>query len=201
LTAALADLSARMRTVASAEWMADFEEAIRELFVGYVWETINRENGLRPSLEAYLRMRRTTIGLQPQFLLGELAEGIELPRPVKADPLLDRLMVATCNCVGWANDLFTYEKESAVGEFHNAVLLMAGHCSMNDALSRVARLHNQEVKIFLQVKKELPSFGDADEHVCRFVRMLESWMRGHLDWAQETGRYRPRATVPERARV
>jgi 5-epi-alpha-selinene synthase len=194
---ALVDLALRFRAAATNQWMDEFAERLREMFIGYVWEAINREQALRPSVLAYRKMRTTTIGLYPQFLLGELALGIALTREEKAHPVLQQLMAATSNCVGWANDMLTYEKELQQGEFHNLVLLLAEEQAMSveDALWRVAALHNQELRDFLAIEAQLPSFSEAEEDVRSFIAMLKSWMRGHLDWAEETGRYRPRGSA------
>jgi hypothetical protein len=196
LADALTDLSTRMRAVATPDWMEAFTARLEELFVGYVWEAMHRDNALWPSVSAYLKMRATTIGLQPQFLLGELAEGIAIEAEHKAHPLVQRMMLSTSNCVGWANDLFTWEKEREAGEFHNLVRLLADErrISIDEAVVRVVALHNDEVRNFLALEEQLPSFGERDDDVHAFVAMLKSWMRGHLDWAQETGRYRPRGT-------
>jgi 5-epi-alpha-selinene synthase len=54
-------------------------------------------------------------------------------------------------------------------------------------------MHDSEVRAFLEAAAGLPSFGDADGEVQRYVNMLQSWIRGHLDWATDTGRYDPLA--------
>jgi hypothetical protein len=62
---------------------------------------------------------------------------------------------------------------------------------MAEARAEVVALHDNEVRSFLAEIAQLPSFGIADAGVQRYVAMLRCWIRGHLDWAHETGRYRP----------
>jgi Terpene synthase family 2, C-terminal metal binding len=196
---ALVDLQRRMQTMARASWVARFAASIEELFAGYLWETINRQRRIRPSVEAYCAMREMTIGLQPQFLFGDLGESSDRLSELRQAPTLRRLEAAASNCVGWANDLFTYEKEHEVGEFHNLVLMLARSeaIPLPAAARRVAALHDQEVRVFLALSAQRESFGEDEPQVRLHVEMLASWMRGHLDWAKETGRYRPRGAPTE----
>lgn len=50
-------------------------------------------------------------------------------------------------------------------------------------------LHDAEVRAFEELARDLPSFGIHHQQVLRFVAILADWIRGHLDWAVETGRY------------
>ena len=52
---------------------------------------------------------------------------------------------------------------------------------------------NGEMKAFLQLWSELPSFGTEDADARAYVETLAFWMRGHLDWYRETARYPFRA--------
>jgi 5-epi-alpha-selinene synthase len=107
--------------------------------------------------------------------------------------MLQRLATRTSKIVGCANDLFTCEKEIIQGQIHNLVLVLMneGQLPIEEAVAQVMALHDNEVHGFLQEVEQLPSFGIADAGVQRYVEMLKCWIRGHLDWAYETGRYRP----------
>ncbi|MCA9696443.1 MAG: hypothetical protein KC431_02875 [Myxococcales bacterium] len=199
---ALLDLRSRMLQLSSAAWLESFANELRQLFIGYSWETINDTMGIVPDLGTYLNMRARTIGLYPQFLLAAITDDIELPAEVLHDPIVRSLMTATSNCVAWANDLCTYEKEIAEGENHNLVAVMMKHESMSmaDAANHVVAMHDAEIRRFLELESELPIFAGHDRDLTRFVGILRSWIRGHLDWAQETGRYRPGLEVsPQQA--
>ena len=191
---AFLNLRARMLDAGGRPWVEGFAEHLRVIFVGYRWETKNVANDVRPELGVYLKLRESTIGLYPQFHLAALTNDVLLPESVSEHPTLRRLMTACSNCVGWANDLCTYEKEIAAGEIHNLVSVLVDNegLTVEAAARRAVAMHDAEIDAFVAAEAELPHFGEWDEKVREFVYILQSWIRGHLDWAQETGRYRPR---------
>jgi 5-epi-alpha-selinene synthase len=190
---AFADLGERLSAIAPARWIRRFSGALDNLFDGFLWEAINYRRGIVPSVDAYVAMREITIGLHPLFLLGELVERIHLAEATREHPALGRLRSLTSRCVAWANDLFTYRTEQERGQVHNLVLLLAGSSCPEPAVRRVAEMHDADVRSVLGEIAGLPSFGWADDDVRRYARMLQSWIRGHLDWAKDTGRYDPSA--------
>ncbi len=194
---ALVDLRRRMETQASEEWVVGFEKHLEEIFIGFSWEAINRSKQIKPALDAYRTMRETTVGLYPQFEFSTMSD-VKLPPEVREHAGVRRLQSAASNCVGWANDIFTYEKELQQGEVHNLVLAIMDEeaLPLEEAVQRACEQHDDEVRAFIEAADQLPSFGDADEDVQRYVAMLRSWIRGHLDWSQETGRYRPAPAAP-----
>jgi hypothetical protein len=187
------DLRRRFLMMASASHVMRFADRLEELFASNVTEARNRERAQIPDVAAYLQLREITIGLHVLFALAELLEGFSLSDRTRAHPALQRLATRTCNIVGWANDLFTYEKEIIQGEMHNLVLVLMNErpLTIAEAVEETIALHDNEVRSFLQEVEQLPSFGVANEGVQRYVTMLTCWIRGHLDWAHETGRYRP----------
>ena len=191
--AGMIDLRVRLLAMAAPRHFHSFADRLEELFKGNVAEARQRERGKIPSVVSYLQLREVTIGLQVMFALAEILEGFSLPETIREHPALRRLATRTSNIVGWANDLFTYEKEIIQGEMHNLVLvLMNEHrLTIAQAVAQAVMLHDNEVRVFLAEIEQLPSFGLANANVQRYVAMLRSWIRGHLDWAHETGRYRP----------
>lgn len=189
----LADLRQRVLTLGDEALLTRFAARVEEIFVGFTWESIHRTTNVRPCVDAYRALREVTVGLRPQFELDEITDGIKLPEEVRAHPALRGLSTAACNVVGWANDLFTCERELAEGEVHNLVMVLMDRerLGLDDAVLRVAVLHDEEVLAFVRAADALPSFGEFDEAVARHVGVLRSWIRGHLDWARETDRYRP----------
>jgi hypothetical protein len=191
--AGMLDLRQRLLALASPIHFERFADRLEELFAGNVAEAQDRDRAQIPDVASYMQLREVTIGLQVMFALSELLEGFSLPERVREHPALRRLATRTSKIVGWANDLFTYEKEIIQGELHNLVLVLMNEHRMSiaEAVAAAVRLHDDEVRGFLKEVDQLPSFGMADASVQRFVEMLRCWIRGHLDWAHETGRYRP----------
>jgi len=200
--AAMIDIRCRLQAQASAASIARFETAVAGLFDGFATEARDRERGRVPDVTSYLQLREVTVGLHVILTLVEAVEDLILPDHVIDHPVLRRLASRTSNIVGWSNDLFTYEKEIIQGEIHNLVLAIMTErkIPMAEAVAVTVELHDEEVCRFIQDIELLPSFGAADPAVRRYVEMLRCWVRGHLDWARETGRYQPGAapTAPHR---
>lgn len=189
----LVDLCQRMTAASSPEWVEGFSECLSDILSGMIWESVNRHHDLHLDESAYRALREITVGLYPQFLLGILAEGLYLPREILQHPVIRRLMTASSLAVGWANDIFTCEKELEAGERHNIVFVIMREDGLqfSQALHWASSMHDAEVHAFETLAQDLPSFGVYQGQVLRFVAILADWIRGHLDWAVETGRYAP----------
>jgi len=188
------DLSTRMLAQTDPAWVARFAAHVEDVFCGFSWEAINRSKGLRPSEATYRVMRVSTVGLRPLFLLGELCEGVELSEAHRSSAEIAELEQLASRAVGWANDIFTCSKEIATGEVHNLVLVLMDKeaLSLHRAIDRAIAAHDAEVRSFLAVSARLFTAARADDDpLRRYVRMLECWISGHLDWSRETGRYAP----------
>lgn len=190
------DLRTRMAVLGGGVWTERFTQLLGELFVAYLWEETNRWASMRPDVETYRRMRTITIGLRLQFLFGELS-GARLPEVAAVREAMRPLEDATSRAVAWANDLFTYEKEQRHGELHNLVLIMMHHMGLSaeGAVQHAANMHDDEVRRLLELEATLREPVRSQSR--GYVAMLKAWVRGHLDWATQTGRYRQRGTRSE----
>jgi 5-epi-alpha-selinene synthase len=190
---ALVHLRERMREAAGDAWVRRFSEILERLFSAFMWEGINRHNAIRPSVSAYLTMREITVGVLPQLALAELTDAIKLSPAVLSHPTVRRLSSMSCNVVGWMNDIFTFERELAEGEIHNLVIVLMDQQGLpiEEARRVVRRRCEDEVRAFISLEQQLPDVGEESAMLRRYVGIMRSWMRGHLDWALETGRYKP----------
>jgi hypothetical protein len=74
------------------------------------------------------------------------------------------------------------------------VLRHAEELTLQEAVNRSVQMHNAEVRRFIELESQLPAFGGTvDSNLARYVAALRARMRGNLDWARESGRYRRRA--------
>jgi len=187
------DLRQRMLALGTPRHFKHFVDQVEEIFEANVAEARNRERGQIPDVASYLPLREVTVGIHVMLALVELLEEFRLPDRIRKHPAVRELATRASNIVGWANDLFTYEKEIIQGEIHNLVLVLMNErqWTIAEAVAATVALHDQQVLCFLQEVEQIPSFGAADASVQRYVEMLQSLIRGHLDWAYETGRYRP----------
>jgi 5-epi-alpha-selinene synthase len=70
------------------------------------------------------------------------------------------------------------------------VLQRQNQWSLDHAIAEVASRHDGEVRKFLKLEQELPTFGGPYDGILRrYVSMLRCWMRGNLDWSRECVRY------------
>lgn len=187
---ALGDLRGRMEACADAAWLEHFARLVDALFVDFILEAIHRASDRCPDLATYRSMREVTVGLHPEFALSELCCGVVLTPEERAHPILVRLTAAAARSVGWANDLFTCVREMGAGEVHNLVVVLVTHHGMtpSQAAAHAAQLHDDEVREVERLAAELANAGLRGE-VGRYVECVTSWIRGHMDWARQTGRY------------
>jgi 5-epi-alpha-selinene synthase len=196
LTHAMHDLRRRLFPRASDAWTRRFLRTVREHFQSSLWEATNRARGVVPDLETYIRMRRITGGILVDLDLIEVIEGLRLPPETRQHHTVRSLARASNNVACWANDLFSLEKELERGDVHNLVVVLrhAEGLTLQEAINLGVRMHNAEVHRFVELESRLPAFGRTlDAKLARYVKALRTRMRGNLDWARESQRYRRRA--------
>lgn len=190
---ALHDIYCRLLPLASNSWVLRFAKSAAEYFEATFWEAQNRYHGRWPDTDSYMLMRPFSGGLFTDIELIEIAENINMSCLARAHPRLMKLTALTNNVVCWSNDIISLRKEKAHGDMHNMVLVLQRerNISLQEALDFVKNLIDTQIQQFLILEKELPEFADVcDQDVKKYVSILRSWMRGNLDWAHESGRYK-----------
>lgn len=192
---AMADIRQRIAERASPAALGRVEERIAELLHTFCREAEVRASGEIPVVTAYVPMREITVGIPVEAAIGELVDGITLPPATRALRPIKALLRMASNLVGWSNDIYTFEKELREGEPCNlvAVIARARNGSLQDAVTRAAAMHDAEARRFAALVEDVSHLG---EDAARYAEMLRCWVRGHLDWAQETGRYAPPPADP-----
>ncbi len=129
------------------------------------------------------------VGLHVEFELGERVVGIELTAAERGCAARVELARLASALVGWANDIYTHEKEIRAGETHNLVFVLAQAegLSLAAAVERAVAMHDGALGRFMALVGELRVGGSAG--LGGYAAMLTTWVRGHLDWGRETGRY------------
>ncbi|WP_343745565.1 hypothetical protein [Chitinophaga sp.] len=193
LPAALISIWERMKAISSPEWQQRFIRSMEDYFNSCLWEAQNRENRIVPTVADYVRMRPYTGALLADVEAIDIIEKIYLPADMLQHALLKRMVQACNNIVCWANDLFSFPKEHKAGDVHNLVLVLQHErqCSLQEAVDEAARMHNEEVAIFVVLEKLLPLSGsEKDYELLRYVAVLRSWITGNFEWSlHDTGRY------------
>jgi hypothetical protein len=190
---ALHDLIGRMQARASKAWLERFAHSVDDYFAACIWEAHNCAAGRVPDIHSYVQMRPFTGALNTDIELIELCEHIYLPNEVYAHPDVQRLTLMANNVVCWANDIISLEKELRHGDVHNLVVAIQHECGcgLQEAVHRARAMHDSEVRAFVDLAERAPWFGTRIEaELERYLVILRAWMRGNLDWAYDTRRYR-----------
>lgn len=169
--APIADILARASALrcCPSGWTSDFLIALREYVEGCIVESEHRH--LVPSPFAYSCFRNFTIGMEPIFLILELAH------PSARRFRRTCYSVAATTACWLANDYFSWDPTVADGDPLNVASVLRTHCdralSVHDALSVVAERYELCVEQLLDVIKMRSSEGEY--HVLDCVRGNTAW--------------------------
>ncbi len=193
----LADVWERMAHHSSRIWRQRFTHTLIESFSAYEWEARNRADHRIPGVAEYLSYRRKTSGWKTLALLVDLSIGHTLPERIYASSEFQAPLEAANNVICWANDLFSYEKESADGDIHNLVQIVQAerHCTLEAAIQTIADWHNQEIQRWRHLVKHLPRqwrWWPPDARLVHaYMQFSQHSMYANHVWSQASGRYQP----------
>jgi hypothetical protein len=197
----LADLGPRIRRWADDAWMQHFIADIDAYLQSNRWEAQNRRLGLTPPLAIYVKMRCFTGAMDTVFDCIELCEHLDLAPGLREHSALSRLRLLANNCVCWANDIFSLDKELLEHNAHNLVFVLRRErgLTLAQALEQAVAMHDAELRAFEWSAARLPDFGgefrrqfgaQSEAAISTYVAGLRSWMRGNIAWSWETPRYK-----------
>jgi len=176
----------------TSEWMLYFAKHIEDYFQALRWEALNYFQGIEPDLATYIEMRHVVFGINLFIDLIVIADGIVLPSEVLECSIVKRMSRAASNAMAWANDIFSLKKDIKEGMVYNLVLILQHEYQipLEEALKRAVKLHDAQVRNFIELSAHLPSFrAEIDVNLQHYVLALRFWMRANLDWMMESRRY------------
>jgi germacradienol/geosmin synthase len=191
--------------------------AVDTMTESWVWELSNQLQNRIPDPVDYLEMRRATFGADLTLSLCRMGHGPALPPEVYRSGPVRSLENAAIDYACLLNDIFSYQKEIEYeGEIHNSVLVVQNFFGVDHptALRVVHDLNTQRMQQFQHVvEHELPVLYDdfelseaARSALDGYVRDLQNWMAGILNWHRNVNRYkaewlarRTHGFVPDRA--
>jgi hypothetical protein len=198
LARAWADFWARLCVGRSAYWRgreAAYWCSVVEVCLD---ETRDRARGEVPAQEAYFEQRRKSGVVYPMIGLTEAAYGFEASRRVHEMPVMRRLFEITADAIDTTNDVYSVEKEEALGDVHNLVLVL----ERERGGARAARVADAVEMVdlwcaeFVEIEHRLDDVcaashltADEESSMWRLVDILRSAIRGHHDWYAHTQRY------------
>jgi hypothetical protein len=180
-------LDLRNRLIEKTDNIEHFVKSMENYFRANQWEAINRSNNVTPSLLGYIEQRQSTSAVYPCFELGCITRGIVLPNNIREDIFIKHMARNASNTICFTNDIFSFQKEIKEMVTENLIIVKRDNDggTYRSALKSTAEMIGSEIKDFLNFKKLL---GDDDKHT-PFIALMESWIRGNLDWSLKTDRY------------
>jgi germacradienol/geosmin synthase len=197
----LADLWARTAGPMSLQARRSLRSAVDVMLDSWLWELHNQAQHRVPDPVDYIEMRRLTFGSDMTMSLCRLRHEGELPPELYASGPVKGLENAAMDYAALANDFFSYQKEIEYeGEVHNALLVVQTFfgCDRGTAAAMTDALMRSRLEQFLHTKEHgLPvvceEFG-LDEKgraaLGTYVRELEDWIAGILNWHRKVRRYK-----------
>ncbi len=204
------DLSATATRALAAHWHSACEgmswhwkARAAHNWASYLWanvtETADRAGDIGPTtLEAYMSVRRYSIGVAPSLDLIEPTCGFEMPDSAYYRPEIRWLRTLAADVILLCNDVVSLEKEETRGETFNAVILLqqqAGR-SRNTALAEIVSLIQQRAEAFYATEARIPAMCDAldlsprdRESTLRAAAGIHAWIGGFLEWQPCAPRY------------
>ncbi|TFK72973.1 terpenoid synthase [Pluteus cervinus] len=187
------DFRERLLQLASPNWFPRFVRCCEDYTNSVAKEAVLRETNHVLNLSAYTVLRRENSAVRLCYALIEYIHDIDLPDEVYADPDFTEVYFAAVDHICWANDVYSYNMEQAMGHTGNNVMtvLMKEHAlSLQEASDAVGDHCAKLVDVFLSGRQRLPSWGPAvDSDVRRYIEGLSRWMRGNIEWSFESQRY------------
>ncbi|WP_307806712.1 terpene synthase family protein [Streptomyces sp. FH025] len=197
----LADIWERTAGPMTVEARGRLREAVEVMTASWIWELSNQIQHRIPDPVDYLEMRRSTFGSELTTALSRIGHGRAVPEEAYRHGSMRALENSAMDYAAMVNDLFSYQKEVEYeGELHNVVLVVQNffNCDYPSAVRIVDDLMHSRLDQFQHVaQKELPVLyedlglgEEAREVLGGYVRELENWLAGVLNWHEGCRRYR-----------
>ncbi|EIM81486.1 terpenoid synthase [Stereum hirsutum FP-91666 SS1] len=190
--AMLQSLFNRIKTTATKGASERFIQAFKDWSSSQVMQSRNRSKLLLPSVEDFILMRRNTIGAALVEAMIEYSLDLDLPDYVFRDPVVIAMSEATTDIMTWPNDLCSFNKEQADGDYQNLVCcLMAQYdLGLQDAVDRLVGMISTRVRDYITLKEQLPLFGaEVDTMLRKYHAALEHYVQGTIVWYYSSPRY------------
>ncbi|MDX2099003.1 MAG: family 2 encapsulin nanocompartment cargo protein terpene cyclase [Leptolyngbyaceae cyanobacterium bins.59] len=197
----LGDIWARTVDSMTPNTRRSFRRAIEAMTESWLWELANQTQNRIPDPIDYVEMRRKTFGSDLTMSLSRLTQGDAIPLEVFRTRTMQNIDNSAADYACLTNDVFSYQKEIEFeGELNNGVLVVQNflECDIPEAVMVVNNLMTSRAQQFEHiVATELPFLCDdfdldskAREQLYAYVKRLEQWMCGVLQWHRAVDRYK-----------
>ncbi|WP_107091565.1 epi-isozizaene synthase [Streptomyces sp. MMG1533] len=202
LVAGFADSVLRLYSFLPQTWNTRFARHFHQVIEAYDREFRNRTEGVVPTVEDYLALRRLTFAHWIWTDLLEPTAGCELPDGIRKHPAYRRAALLSQEFAAWYNDLCSLPKEIAGDEVHNLGISLIKHqgLTLEEAVAEVRRRVEECVDEFLVAEQDALRFADdlADgtvrgKELSAAVRAcvcnMRNWFSTVYWFHHESGRY------------
>jgi epi-isozizaene synthase len=192
----------RLYSFLPGTWNARFARHFHTVIEAYDREFRNRTQGIIPSVEEYLALRRLTFAHWIWTDLLEPAAGLELPDTVRKHPAYRRAALLSQEFAAWYNDLCSLPKEIAGDEVHNLGISLVKHdgLTLEEAVTEVRRRVEGSISDFQVAEREALEFADSladgtvsgketSAAVRACVCNMRNWFSSVYWFHHESGRY------------
>ncbi|KAK7704485.1 Cell wall endo-beta-1,3-glucanase [Diaporthe eres] len=179
----------RLSAVSSPEmqqrWIDQHKRYFAQLLV-QVDQQVGGDNFKR-DVDAYMDLRRGTIGGYAAISLSQYGEDINLPQHVYDHPSLQECMTISSDLVVLVNDVLSYRKDLELGVDHNLISLLMerDYLTIQQAFDKIGDMTNECYRRWYLALADLPSYGEKiDREVMKFVEICRAMAQGNLYWRQ-----------------
>ncbi|MEV8603628.1 epi-isozizaene synthase [Streptomyces griseoviridis] len=202
LIAGFADAMVRLYSFLPDSWNDRFARHFHAVIDAYDQEFHNRTEGVIPTVDDYLELRRLTFAHAIWTDLLEPSAGCELPDTVRKHPEFQRAALLSQEFAAWYNDLCSLPKEIAGDEVHNLGISLIKHeeLTLEEAVAELRRRIEQCIQEFLAAERGALRVADEiDDGTVRgkeiadavraCVANMRNWFSSVYWFHHESGRY------------
>ncbi|KAI3609229.1 terpene cyclase [Moniliophthora roreri] len=193
--AMLWDILRRIRESGTIGLCARFIQAFLEFSSAQVYQAFNRQQRRILSFDEFAPVRRCAFGVGLVETIVEYSLGLDIAIPafVFKDPVVISILEALGDIIAWPNDLCSFNKEQADGDYQNMIfVLQQGRqiCDLQEVVDILTDMTVKRVAEYQDLNRALPSFGaETDSIVKRFFQAYEDFVQGCIVWYYVSPRY------------
>ncbi|MGC5011937.1 4-epi-cubebol synthase [Streptosporangium sp. DT93] len=187
---ALLEIKCRIARYGDPDQLDRWRTVTKDYLFAQVWEAANREADVVPKPDDYIFMRRRTGAMLTVFALIDVASGRSLSPEEWRHPAVRAITENANDVVVWDNDLISYAKESeGANSRNNLVNVLATHRghSRQHAMEAIGAMRDRAIAEMVGLRPALEALGS--EAVLAYVRGLEFWISGSVDYSLTSTRY------------
>jgi hypothetical protein len=184
---ALADITWRMKQLRRSDGsepdLRHYRAAMSEYLEGNVREAEGRDDRSTQDVRSYTDLRLAVSAVHPCLEVGCITRRLHVDTAIRSRRAFAKMRRA-CNLnVSYINDLFSYKKEALAGETSNLVIVLSTsmtNSTVQQALDQACKVVDETILDYLEAADEF--MDSAEPGIRGYMCLMESWMRGNLEW-------------------